>query len=311
MEGKPELSIIIVSYNVCQFLLNCIQSILDTAGSIDYEIIVIDNASTDGSAEAVRETFPNVQVMANEANLGYARANNQGYLISKSNFLLLLNPDTVVKPGAIKSVLEFMKDTPDAGIAACRLLNRDSSLQKSIKPFPSIKEHLLKALFIDKLLYRQYWKETYYKPEPLEIDYCSGAFMMVRRMALGAMSLMNPQLFMYAEEKDLALRLREKGWKTYFVPVGEVVHFREQSTRQMVQDMFLELQKSQLRFFEAHYRGMYKILMIWTYWASLCSTTLVSFFVPFTKHNRLRLRLFWTATIKYSSMVKHIDAPRS
>lgn len=293
-----------------QILLDCIRSVTSAVEGIDYEIIVIDNGSMDSSVEAMRETFPNVRVIANKANIGFAGANNQGYLISKGSFLLLLNPDTVVKPGAIRPVLEFMKSMPDAGMAACRLLNPDGSLQKSIRPFPSIKEHLSRALFIDHILYQEYRKSTYYQPAPFEIDYCSGAFMLVRREALGDMPLLNSEYFMYAEEKDLALRLRAKGWKTYFVPFGEIIHLGERSTSQMVRDMFLELQKSQLRFFEEHYRGMYRILMIWSYWMILCSTTIVSFFTPFTEHDRLRLRLFCAATIKYLLFIKHIDVPR-
>lgn len=296
---EPELSIIIVSYNVRQLLLNCIQSILETAGSINYEIIVIDNASTEWSVEAVRETFPNVQIIANKVNVGFARANNQGYLISKGNFLLLLNPDTVVKPGAIRSVLEFMKNTPDAGMAACRLLNPDGSLQKSIRPFPTLKENLLKALFIDQLLYRQYWGRTYYKPEPFGIDYCAGAFMMVRRKALGEMLLLNPEFFMYGEEKDLALRLKEREWITYFVPSGEIIHFGEQSTKQIPVDMFLEFQKSQIKFFNRHFHRLHKHLVIWSYYLVLCTYCFGSLFFTFTRYGRYRLKLFVAAFRNY------------
>jgi GT2 family glycosyltransferase len=307
---NPELSIIIVSYNVCHLLLECIQSVIDTTIGINYEAIVVDNASVDRSVDAVKKTFLQVRAISNHENVGFARANNQGYELSKGQFILLLNPDTVVKSGAIRAILEFMKTRHDAGMAACRLLNPDGSLQRSIRPFPTIKEHLSRALFIDRIFYREYWKKTYYQSAPFEIDYCTGAFMMVRRKALGDMPLLNSEFFMYAEEKDLALRLKKNGWKTYFVPSQEIIHFGEQSTGQMVKDMFLELQKSQLRFFGEHYRGLNKILMIWTYWAILCSDTIASSFIPFTKHNRLRLRLFWAATIRYFSMIKYSNAPK-
>lgn len=290
-----------------QLLLNCIQSILETTGSIDYEIIVIDNASTDCSLESVRETFPNVQVIGNKVNVGFARANNQGYLISKGHFLLLLNPDTVVKPGAIRSVLEFMENTPDAGMAACRLLNPDGSLQKSIRPFPTIKEHLSRALFIDRIFYWEYWKKTYYQPAPFEIDYCTGAFMMVRREAVGEMPLLDPAFFMYSEEKDLALRLKEKGWKTYFVPLGKIVHFGGQSSGQMAVDLFLEFLRSQIRFFNQHFYGLHKNLMVWSYYLTLCTSCIASLLFPFIHYGRHRLKLFVAAVRNYPALVSKLS----
>ena len=287
--------------------MSCIQSILETAGGIDYEIIVVDNCSTDSSVQTVRETFPNVQVIANKTNVGFARANNQGYLISKGHFLLLLNPDTVVKPGAIRSVLEFIKHTPDAGMAACRLLNPDGSLQKSIRCFPSVGEHLARAFFIDRLIFPEYRRKIYYRTLPFEIDYCTGAFMMVRRKALGEMLLLNPEFFMYAEEKDLALRLKEKRWKTYFVPVGEIIHFGEQSTKQMPVEMFLELQKSQVKFFNYHFYGLKKDLMIWSYYLSLCTYCIGSIFFPFSPYGRYRLKLFIAAARNYPALISKLN----
>jgi GT2 family glycosyltransferase len=304
MEGSPELSIIIVSYDVRALLLNCIQSILETAGPIHYEIIVIDNASTDGSAEALRKTLSDVWVIPNKENVGYAKANNQGYLLSKGDFLLLLNPDTVVKPGAIKSVLEFMKNMPDAGIAACRLLNPDGSLQKSIRPLPSIKEQLSRALFLDHILYREYWKTTYYRPHPFEIGYCTGAFMMIRRSALSEMPLLNPEFFMYSEEKDLAFRLRNRGWKTYFVPSGEVTHFGEQSTRQMSEKMFLELQRSQVKFFKNNYSFFRARALALTWGLVLFSNLIISLPLILSSHRRRRMKLFVQAVGQYPFLLK-------
>lgn len=304
---EPELSIIIVSYNVRDLLLNCVRSIIDTVASIDYEIIIVDNASNDGSAAAVREAFPQIQLIANRENIGFASANNQGYAMSKGDFLLLLNPDTIVKPNAIKSVVDFLRKTPAAGMAACRLLNPDGSLQKSIRPLPSIKEQISRALLLDHFLYREYLKTTYYRSRPFEIGYCTGAFMMVRRKALGEMLLLNPEFFMYAEEKDLALRLKEKGWKTYFVPGGEIIHFREQSTNQMPVEMFLELQKSQVKYFNHHFYGLKKNLMIWSYYLSLCTYCIGSILLPFSHYGRYRLKLFIAAVRNYPALVSKLN----
>jgi GT2 family glycosyltransferase len=301
---EPELSIIIVSYNVRQLLLGCIQSVIDTTTGLNYEIIVVDNASADKSADAVKKIYPQVKVITNNENVGFARANNQGLEVSIGDFLLLLNPDTVVKSGAIRTVLEFMKNTPDAGLATCRLLNPNGSLQKSIRPFPTVKENLLKALFIGKLLYWQYWKKTYYKPEPVEIDYCTGAFMMVRRQALGDMPLLNPEFFMYAEEKDLAFRLKKLGWNSYFVPFGEVIHYGGASTNQMPEDMYLELYRSNLEYFAMNYGRLQGFILSLGLGVELLSYWFISApLIPF-RGPRYRFKLYSNVLLTFPGMMK-------
>lgn len=299
----PELSVIVVSYNVRQLLLDCIKSVIDTCGGINYEIIVVDNTSSDGSVDAVRDSFPQVRVIANKDNAGFARANNQGYEVSRGEYILLLNPDTIVKPGAIQSVLDFLKNTPDAGLAGCRLLNPDGSLQKSIRWFPSLRAHISGIFFIDRLVYPHAWRMTHYRRSPFTIDYCSGAFMMVRKEVLGSMPILNPEYFMYSEEKDLSLRLRRKGWKTYFVPYGEVIHFGGQSTRLMPEQMYLQLQKSQLQFFSLSYKGAYKWALIFTWWLVLSASFIASIPFAFTDHGRYRMRLMMLAARRYPLMV--------
>lgn len=304
MTTSTELSIIIVSYNVRQLLLDCIKSIIDTCSGIDYEIIVVDNVSSDGSVDALREAFPEVHVIANQENTGFARGNNQGYEMSKGEFILMLNPDTIVKPRAIQSTLEFMRLTPDAGLAGCRLLNPDGSLQTSIRRFPSLREHIGVIFFIDRLLNSQ---RMHYRTTPFAIDYCSGAFMMVRRKSLKNMPLLNQEYFMYSEEKDLSLRLKRKGWKTYFVPNGEVIHYGGQSTSQVKEQMFIELLKSQVLFFKRHYSGIYMYLMIWSFYLSLISKSLLFLLLIHTNKGRKRFLLFYRGAIKYPALMKSFD----
>jgi hypothetical protein len=300
----PELSIIVVSYNVRDLLLNCIKSIIDTAAGIDYEIIIVDNASNDGSAAAVKEAFPYINVIANKQNVGFASANNQGYAVSNGNFLLLLNPDTLVKPNAIKSVLDFLKKTPDAGMAACRLLNRDGSLQRSIKYFPTILRNISEILLIDRIFSRRYKWKTYYESTPTRVDYCAGAFMMVRREALGKFPLFNSEFFMYAEEKDLAFRLKKSGWNTYFVPFGEVIHYGGASTNQMPKDMYLELYKSNLKYFAINYGRLQGFILslglgveLLSYW--FISVPLIAFRGP-----RYRFKLYSNVLLAFPGMMK-------
>jgi hypothetical protein len=299
-----DLTIIIVSYNVRDLLKQCVKYVLSSVNGIKSEIIVIDNASNDGSVEEIRESFPDVRLVRSDVNLGFARANNQAYAISRGNFILLLNPDTVVTAEAIRGTLEFMKSTPDAGMAGCRLVNPDGSLQKSVRRFPSVLDNLLGAFFLDRCIYGINRSRFYYRDKPARIDYCTGAFMMVRREAVGDMPLLNAEYFMYAEEKDFALRLKEKGWRVYFVPWGDVVHYGEQSTRVIADEMFLELQRSQLRYFSRHFKGWHRKLMIWSYWFRLLTSCAASFPLAGSGWGRHRFRLFLLAARSYPLLVR-------
>ncbi|MCU0606099.1 MAG: glycosyltransferase family 2 protein [Candidatus Edwardsbacteria bacterium] len=294
-----DLSIIIVSFNVRQLLADCLISILEACPDPVPEVIVVDNASSDGSARMVRERFPQVVLIANTENVGFARANNQGYAVSHGEYVLLLNPDTVVKPGAVQTVLGFMETAPDAGVASCRLLNPDGSLQRSIRSLPTVREHLLKAVFLDRIVLPENRKETYYRGEPFIIGYPMGAFMMVRRAALGGGTLLDDRYFMYSEEKDLALRLKQRGYGCWFVPGAGIVHVGGQSTGQAPVAMFLELQKSQIIYFRGNYRGIYRDLLVWSYWLYLVTSTLGAGLLAHTEHGRHRLRLFAAALWQY------------
>lgn len=300
----PELSIIIVSYNVRQYLLDCLASVVATCRGIEHEIIAVDNASSDGSAQAVKEKYPQVKLVANKNNAGFAKANNQGYGISTGEYILLLNPDTLVKPGAVKTVLEFMKNTPDAGLAGCRLLNSDGTLQKSAKRLPTVAGNLAQAFFLDRLLFPENRSSFYYGQEPRRIGYPNGAFMMVRRSALGEMPLLNDDYFMYAEEKDLALKLKHMGYSTYFVPGGEIIHHGGKSTDQMALAMFLELQKSQVKFYKKYHNPLKAFMLNSSWWLVLLSNFILNIPLSLVGRYRSRLSLFKTAMIKYPQYMR-------
>lgn len=295
----PELSIIIVSYNVRQYLLDCIASVLETCRDIDHEIIVVDNASSDGSAEAVKEKYPGVKLIVNHENAGFAKANNQGYEISTGDYILLLNPDTVIKPGAINEVLEFMRATPGAGLAGCRLLNGDGSLQKSIMNLPSIHEYLARALFIDRLFFDRHRTNTYYKRQPFLIGMPSGAFMFIRKRALRPQGLFLSTGYMYAEEPEICIDLWKRGWKIYFIPTCEVVHFGGSSTSKDEEYNYIELQRGIKNLFSKHWHGASKIAINSAYWLSLFTSTLASALLCCSAKGRKRFGFFLAATTKY------------
>ncbi|GEM_PF-637439 len=275
MKAKKDLSVIIVSYNVKELLNECLLSLYAVCRGLDFEVIIVDNNSQDDSVDEIARKHPDALVIKNEENVGFAKANNQGYRASCGEYILLLNPDTLVRPGAVGTVMDFMRRTPDAGIATCRLLNTDGSLQRSIKKFPSVAFNLSCAVNLDRLLYPHAWRRTHYRSTPFRIDCPSGAFMMIRRKAVGEGDLLNPNYFMYSEERDLALRLRRGGWKAYFVPGCEIVHHGEQSTKQLKHEMFLELQKSALKSFFANYSSAYAYLLACSHWLILFSRFLI------------------------------------
>jgi GT2 family glycosyltransferase len=295
----PELSVIIVSYNVRQYLLDCLRSLEDNCRDIDHETIVIDNASNDGSSRAVEKFFPEIKLISNGRNLGFAAANNQGYRISKGEYILLLNPDTVVRPGAIQTVLQFIKDTLDAGLAACRLLNSDGSLQKSIMNMPSVKEYLTRALFIDRIFFDRHKRSTYYRKEPFTIGMAGGAFMLLRRTALSGDKIFKNSGFMYAEEPDVCIRLWESGWKVYFVPGCEIIHHGGRSSLGNEFKYFLELQRGIKYLFSIHWKGARGFAITTAYWLHLVSSTAASVIGIFTARGRRRLKLFLAAALRF------------
>ena len=176
-----DLSIIIVNWNTKEYLLHCIDSILQKKGSIPMEIIVIDNGSRDRSGEEVKRQFPGLRLIENGRNLGFAKAVNQGLRVSSGRYLLLLNPDTQLREGAIENLVSFMESHAEAGVAGAQLLKGDGSKQNSIANFPSLTTELLNKNLLRRLFPKKFpGKEKDY-PEPIEVDSVIGSCMTVRR----------------------------------------------------------------------------------------------------------------------------------
>lgn len=244
------LSIVIVNWNTEALLRDCLASIAANPPAGRYEVIVVDNASTDGSAAMVRDVFPEVKLLANGENVGFAGANNQGMEASTGDTILLLNSDTVVRAGALEALLQFMESHPQAGAAGARLLNPDGSLQHSCSPLPTLLREGMHLFHLDHRQRRamQAWDVT--RPRP--VDVLLGACMLLRRAAVEQVGLLDEGYFMYSEEVDYCRRLQEAGWTLYWAPQAEVVHYGGQSTRQAATEMFLRLYAGKLRYFRKH-----------------------------------------------------------
>jgi GT2 family glycosyltransferase len=231
-----ELSVIIVSYNVCDFLRQCLHSVELASHKIKSEIFVVDNNSADSSVEMVKTEFPKVRILSNKINLGFSAANNQAIRISNGRFVLLLNPDTIVNEDTFSECLDFMSKHPDAGAIGIRMINGSGNfLPESKRAFPSPLTGLFKSfgfsfLFPKSKLFNNYYLPQINSRETSPTEVISGAFMFIRREALNKSGLLDENFFMYGEDIDLSYRLMQTGYMNYYFSDIQIVHFKGRST---------------------------------------------------------------------------------
>jgi hypothetical protein len=260
-----DVAIVIVNWNGRELLDACLRSIAATAGNLSYEIIVVDNGSTDGSVNLLRSDFPNVWVIEPGRNLGFGGANNFGMRAilerygdnsTRPEFMLLLNPDTIVQSDALQALVDCMRKQPHIGVAGAQLLNPDRSFQASYVEFPTLKQEFM----ILSGLGRKLHGEAFPSAGPAEsqcarddVDYVIGACMLVRTSALQDVGMFDEGFFMYSEEVDWCYRFQSAGWAVGYVPEAIIIHIGGGSTRKARPQMLAELYRSRVRFFEKHY----------------------------------------------------------
>jgi GT2 family glycosyltransferase len=252
-----DVSIIIVNWNTKDLLQNCLRSTLEQAGDVDYEIVVVDNASSDGSAEMVKQIFPQVKLIENTENHGFAAANNQGMAIAQGRYVLLLNSDTVILDNAIAKTVAFADDHPDAAVVGCRVLNPDRTLQPTCFMFPSLLNMLLSTIYLNKLFSKSrfFGRERmtwWHRNDEREVDVVTGCFMLVRQEAIKQVGMMDERFFIYGEETDWCYRLKQAGWRILFTPNAHIIHLGGASSKQIKSEMVLQLRASILLFFKKH-----------------------------------------------------------
>jgi len=253
-----EVSVVVVNWNTQDILCDCLRSIYEQGGEIDLEVIVIDNASTDGSVEMVKKDFPQVTLIENSKNRGFAAANNQGIDISKGRYVLLLNSDTVVLDNAIAKTAAFADSHPEAAVVGCRVLNPDRTLQPTCFMFPSILNMLLSSTYLYKLFPKSKFfgreRMTWWNRNDIrEVDVVTGCFMLVRQDVIKKVGSMDEQFFMYGEETDWCYRFKQAGWKILFTPFAEIIHLGGQSAEQKAVTMIVQIRKSILQFMKKHH----------------------------------------------------------
>lgn len=231
-----ELSVIIVSFNVRDFLKQCLLSVRKASENIDCELFVVDNNSADDSCVMIEQVFPEVILIKNKVNSGFSAANNQAIKLAKGRFILLLNPDTIIEDNTFIKCINFMKNHPDAGAMGVRMINGEGRfLPESKRSLPTPETAFFKTfgltyLFPGSRLFNRYYLSHIDSFETSLVEIISGAFMFIRREALGKTGPLDEDFFMYGEDIDLSYRLLQAGYKNYYFPETQIIHYKGKST---------------------------------------------------------------------------------
>jgi N-acetylglucosaminyl-diphospho-decaprenol L-rhamnosyltransferase len=276
-----DISVVIVSWNVRDLLRRCLRSILDRgsstldtqysvpgasrghpASTIQHpapttEVIVVDNASTDGSIQMVQAEFPAVHLIANAENRGFPAANNQGIAVAQGRYVLLLNSDAEVVGDALAAMVAFADEHPDAGVVGPQLLNPDGSVQSSRRRFPTLATAFFESTWLQRYAPRRLLERYYVLDQPddavQDVDWVKGAALMARRDAIAQVGPMDEGYFMYSEELDWCRRFREAGWRVVYLPTARIVHHEGKSSEQVLPARHIHFQSSKVRYFRRYH----------------------------------------------------------
>jgi N-acetylglucosaminyl-diphospho-decaprenol L-rhamnosyltransferase len=287
----PDISIVMVNFNTAKYTLQCIESVYSNPPKLSYEIIVVDNASSDDSVFLIEEKYPKIKLIRSAKNLGIAGGNNLGTRSGVGRYVLLLNNDTIVLPGMLDIVVNFLENTPDAGGVGGNLLNPDNTYQSGAMPFPSLLEEFLNLSKLGKIIRPCYPSYLPYSKIKV-VDWMSTAFMLFRRDALEEVGLMDEQYFIYSDETDLEYRLWRAGWKIYYIPEVNTIHFGGKSLEPW-RSRRLKY-RGRLLFFNKHRTSFEEIILRIIYTISSCLKLLFwmcVFLIPSKrKHAKLELK---------------------
>lgn len=278
-----DLGLVILNYNTRDVLRDCLRSLADTR-NVAVEVVVVDNASADGSADMVRtefldKDFPQVRLIASPINGGYAYGNNLALreFLARANpprALMLLNSDTLVPPDALRNLMDFLDTHPDAGIVGPRLQLRDGSLDLACRrSFPTPQVSLYRMVGLSKLFpkskrFGQYNLTYLDENETAQVDSVVGAAMLMRTAALQQAGILDEAFFMYGEDLDLALRIKQKGWNAYYFPGATILHYKRESSKRSRKAQ-IEFYRAMYIFYEKHYRATTPFYLDWIVMAGI------------------------------------------
>ncbi|MBR9975534.1 MAG: glycosyltransferase family 2 protein, partial [Bacteroidetes bacterium] len=248
--ARPDISVVIVSYNVRDLLESCLQSLYTALAGISHEVFVVDNRSDDGTVDMLRHRFPQVSLIASEKNLGFAGGNNLALAHASGELLLLLNPDTLVQEDTVSTMQRFFRENGDVGMASCKIIKPDGSLELACRrSFPSpwvsfTKLSGLSTLFPKSPLFARYNLTYLSEDESYEVDAISGSFMMLRHTVYEAIGGLDESYFMYGEDLDYCYRTQKAGWKLAYVPDTKIIHYGGESTKRSSIDAHAEFYRA-------------------------------------------------------------------
>lgn len=266
-----DVSIIIISWNTMEITCDCLRSIYELTKDVDFEVIVVDNGSTDDSCEVVEEEFPQVKLIKNGKNLGFSKANNIGIKVSTGRYLFLVNSDIIILDACVKKMIQFMDKNPHVGMAGPRILNPDMSLQPTCKHYPSLWNNFCQALGLNRLFPKSSffsdWFMSYWQHDTIKkVDGLGGCFLVVRRKALDEVGLLDEDFFIYGEDIDWCRRFNLAGWNIMFNSETEAIHFGGASSSNAPIRFYLEMQKADLQYWRKHHgrsgRVIYAMIIV-------------------------------------------------
>ena len=255
------ISVVIVSYNTCEILKNCLDALYEHSKGIDMEVFVVDNDSHDGSANMVKNNFPSVLLLLNNQNFGFAAANNQAFVLARGKYIILLNPDAFIRPLSLEKSVSFMDRTPRCGLCGGKIISPAGQLEPSARRFPSALSKLLalsglRGKFSQSAILNYYEFGGFAHDRPQEVDWVPGTFTIVRKKMLDEIGFFDERFFIYYEETDLCLRAKKAGWNIYFIPDASVTHIGGASSKTR-KDKSFDINAAQVLIFRMRSEWLY------------------------------------------------------
>lgn len=261
-----DVSIVIVSWNAKDYLIKCLYSIFKSNESIPFEVIVVDNASNDGSQQAVRSLFPDVTLIENKSNFGFAKANNVGILQSQGKYVALVNSDVEVYSNCFTTLFTFMENNSNIGLTAPKILNANGTVQPSVMLFPSFQMNLIHTFGLNRILPGSRFTSTlfdnrYDYNRLCNVEALSGCFWFIRRSLIKTIDGLDESFFMYGEDIDFCKRVNASGYKVVFNPNAQALHYGGASSNNAPVHFFIELQKANLQYWIKHHGWLSHIII--------------------------------------------------
>ena len=264
-EDKPILSISIVNTNNKDLLKSCLKSIYENTAKSNFEIIVVDNCSTDGSVEMINENFPNVMIISNDTRKGYGFSNNRSFERSSGKYFLVLNEDMLVLPNALDQMLEIITKNPEIGALGCRLLNPDGTLQHSCSYFPT----LFNEIFSNLIPYHLFFPNSRFRShmyhwdhnQDKEVDVIKGCCILIPHDFIEKEGLFDEQFFLFSDEYDLCKRIKNAGLKVFFSPKAEIIHYGRVTVDKLNTESHLIFLESLIKYYKKHHGSIYSFLV--------------------------------------------------